>query len=240
VGATAVMAGMTAGATAGDVTGKGQLIFKFMMFGLPMILVLAGTYIFFKKVTLDEDEHAKIVAELEKTWHEHLDTNETPAAIDREHLVTTSFQAPVSGRLMALDQVGDQNFASGEMGTGYAIQPTDGEVHAPFSGTVEATFPTRHAIGLRSDSGILALIHIGVDTVKLNGTGFVQYVDQGDHVTAGQELIEFWAPAIHDAGLDDTVMVVITNRDALETISWRPAVGTVHHGDELAKLAFKD
>ena len=112
----------------------------------------------------------------------------------------TVYQDPVAGELISLKDVADESFANGSMGKGFAIKPTDGRVVAPFDGEVVATFPTRHAIGLRSDTGILTLIHIGIGTVKMRGTGFVQYVEKGDHVTQGQELIEFWQPAIEKAG----------------------------------------
>lgn len=215
VGLTAVWAGMTAGATAGDVTAHGQAIFKLMMLGVPALMILTGAFIFFKKVKLDEKMHAQIVDELEKTWAKHLETDETPAEIETDAKVTI-YHNPVAGKLVSLDKVADETFADGSMGKGFAIKPTDGRVLAPFDGEVVATFPTRHAIGLRSDQGILTLIHIGIGTVNMRGTGFVQYVEKGDHVKQGEELIEFWQPAIKKAGLDDTVMVVITNKEMPE------------------------
>ncbi|WP_251898778.1 glycoside-pentoside-hexuronide (GPH):cation symporter [Lactiplantibacillus paraplantarum] len=233
VGLTAVWAGMTAGATAGDVTSHGAAIFKLMMFGVPAAMILIGTFIFFKKVKLDEKMHAQIVDELEKTWSTHLETDETPAEVEAEaDPKTTVYQDPVAGELISLNDVADEAFANGSMGKGFAIKPTDGRVLAPFDGEVVATFPTRHAIGLRSDTGILTLIHIGIGTVKMRGTGFVQYVEKGDHVTQGQELIEFWQPAIEKAGLDDTVMVVITNYKDMPEFTYLKDSGTTVQDDE--------
>ena len=239
VGIAAVMAGMTAGATASDITTRGQIIFKMFMFGVPAILILSGTFIFFKKVTLDEKEHAKIVDELEKTWNEHLETNgeESMADIAKEVAKETTYKAPISGSMLKLSEVSDKNFASGTMGKGLAIKPTDGKVYAPFDGTVEATFPTRHAIGLRSDNGILTLIHIGIGTVEMRGTGFVQYVQKGQHVSQGQELIEFWDPAIKKAGYDDTVMVVINNYKDIKDFNYVVESGDITHGDDLLTLS---
>ncbi|WP_057826163.1 glycoside-pentoside-hexuronide (GPH):cation symporter [Lentilactobacillus sunkii] len=239
VGVAAVLAGMTAGATANTVTHQGNITFKMFMFGVPALLMIIGTFIFFKKVTLDEKEHAKIVDELEKTWNEHLETNgqESMADIVKEVAKDTTYTAPISGTMLALSDVSDQNFASGNMGKGFAIKPSDGKVFAPFDGTVEATFPTRHAIGLRSDSGILTLIHIGIGTVEMRGTGFVQYVDKGQHVTQGQELIEFWDPAIKKAGHDDTVMVVINNYKDIKDFKYVVESGEVNHGDDLLTLS---
>lgn len=240
VGPAAVLAGMTAGATAGNITTQGNITFKLFMFGVPAILMILGSFIFFKKVTLDEKEHAKIVDELEKTWHEHLETNGEESMQEIEKKVaatTTSYKAPISGTLVPLTSVSDENFASGNMGKGFAIKPTDGKVFAPFDGTVEATFPTRHAIGLRSDDGILTLIHIGIGTVKMQGTGFVQYVDKGQHVKQGQELIEFWQPAIKKAGFDDTVMVVVTNYKDIKDFNYIKEAGDITHGDEVLNLS---
>lgn len=237
VGLTAVWAGMTAGATAGDVTSHGQAIFKLMMFGVPAAMILIGAFIFFKKVKLDEKMHAEIVDELEKTWSTHLETDETPAEIEKEDGITTLYRNPVSGKLISLDTVADETFASGGMGKGFAIKPTDGQVLAPFDGEVVATFPTRHAIGLRSDTGVLTLIHIGIGTVEMRGTGFVQYVEKGDHVKQGQELIEFWQPAIKKAGLDDTVMVVITNKDMSEFDYLKELGEDVKDSEDVLKLS---
>ncbi|MCI2959800.1 PTS sugar transporter subunit IIA [Pediococcus pentosaceus] len=237
VGLTAVWAGMTAGATAGDVTSHGQAIFKLMMFGVPAAMILIGAFIFFKKVKLDEKMHAEIVDKLEKTWSTHLETDETPAEIEKEDGITTLYRNPVSGKLISLDTVADETFASGSMGKGFAIKPTDGQVLAPFDGEVVATFPTRHAIGLRSDTGVLTLIHIGIGTVEMRGTGFVQYVEKGDHVKQGQELIEFWQPAIKKAGLDDTVMVVITNKDMPEFDYLKELGEDVKDSEDVLKLS---
>ncbi|WP_069825053.1 PTS sugar transporter subunit IIA [Pediococcus pentosaceus] len=237
VGLTAVWAGMTAGATAGDVTSHGQAIFKLMMFGVPAAMILIGAFIFFKKVKLDEKMHAEIVDELEKTWSTHLETDETPAEIEKEDGITTLYRNPVSGKLISLDTVADETFASRSMGKGFAIKPTDGQVLAPFDGEVVATFPTRHAIGLRSDTGVLTLIHIGIGTVEMRGTGFVQYVEKGDHVKQGQELIEFWQPAIKKAGLDDTVMVVITNKDMPEFDYLKELGEDVKDSEDVLKLS---
>ncbi|GAJ26529.1 lactose and galactose permease [Liquorilactobacillus sucicola DSM 21376 = JCM 15457] len=238
VGLTAVLAGMTTGATAGDITAHGQMVFKMMMFGVPALMVLTGTFIFFKKVKLDENMHAAIVSELEKTWHKHLDgAATTPNVESTVTEKTLLYQVPVTGTMVSLADVADTNFASGAMGKGFAIKPADGGVYAPFDGVVEATFPSRHAIGLRSDTGILTLIHVGIGTVNMRGTGFVQYVEKGDRVTRGQELIEFWAPAIAKAGFDNTVMVVITNYKDIKNFKYLKENGYITHGDSILQLS---
>lgn len=215
IGPTAIAAGMTAGATAQTLTAAGIMKFKLVMFLAPAILLCISVIIFAKKVRLDEKMHAKIVDELEQTWGKELKGDkETPEEISEDKDTqpgVTNIPAPVAGTLVNLKDVNDENFASGNMGDGFAIKPSDGKVIAPFDGTVRATFSTRHAIGLESDNGIMLLIHVGIDTVKMRGTGFISYFDKEQHFTKGQELMEFWDPAIKKAGLDDTVMVTVTN-----------------------------
>ena len=215
IGPTTIIAGMTAGATAATVTAAGAAKFKLVMFLAPAILILISVFIFAKKVKLDEKMHAKIVAELEKTWGDHLEDadsdNPQTVSVSTPQPGVTDITSPVAGTLVNLKDVNDENFASGNMGKGFAIKPSDGKVIAPFSGTVRATFSTRHAIGLESDNGIMLLIHVGIDTVKLRGTGFISYFDKDQHFNKGDELMEFWDPAIKKAGLDDTVMVTVTN-----------------------------
>ncbi|MTV82344.1 glycoside-pentoside-hexuronide (GPH):cation symporter [Secundilactobacillus folii] len=227
VGLTAVWAGMTAGASASTITTHGHMVFRLMMFGFPAVLILLGTFIFFRKVTLDEKEHAQIVAELEKTWGKTI--GEDVDYIDANGTVNYNYEAPIDGEIVALDSVSDENFATGKMGSGFAIKPTDGKIYAPFDGTVKVTFPTRHAIGLVSDQGVGTLIHIGIGTVNMRGTGFVQYVEQGQQVKKGELLIEFWSPAIKKAGYDDTVMVVMT--DHASGVDLKVKQGTVKHGE---------
>ncbi|WP_283679534.1 glycoside-pentoside-hexuronide (GPH):cation symporter [Lentilactobacillus sp. Marseille-Q4993] len=235
VGITAVIAGMTAGASASDITTGGQVSFKLMMFGIPAVMFLIASLIFAKKVTLDEKEHAEIVDELEKTWGQHIDSDdsETPAAVNDGKEI--SYAAPIDGTLVDLSSVSDERFASGQMGKGFAIKPTDGKVYAPFDATVAAMFPTRHAIGLKSDDGVQTLIHIGINTVTMHGTGFTSRVAQGQKVKKGDELLEFWAPAIEKAGLDDTVLVVINNADEFSSIDVKDKTEVVH-GDEVMTL----
>lgn len=119
--------------------------------------------------------------------------------------------APVTGTIIPLTSVHDQVFASEAMGKGIAVVPTDGTLKSPVAGTVSAVYPTGHAIGLISDSGIEVLLHIGIDTVKLNGKYFKTLVKKEQHVTVNQELIKFDLEKIKQAGYDPTIMLVITN-----------------------------
>lgn len=129
-----------------------------------------------------------------------------------QHIVKDDFvKAPLSGDMIKLEQVNDPVFSSLAMGKGIAIKPTSNTIIAPFDATVESLFPTGHAIGLKSKNGTELLIHIGIDTVKLDGQGFKALVNQGDTVVAGQPLIEFDSQIIQKQNFDDTVMIVVTN-----------------------------
>ena len=119
--------------------------------------------------------------------------------------------SPLIGNVVPLDQVPDQVFASGAMGKGIAIDPTDGVIVAPAKATVNLVFPTGHAIGLTTENGVELLIHIGMDTVSLAGKGFKTYVEAGDVVEADQKLIEFDLATIRDAKLPVITPVIVTN-----------------------------
>ncbi|CCI87648.1 sucrose-specific PTS transporter subunit IIBC [Lactobacillus gigeriorum] len=119
--------------------------------------------------------------------------------------------APVDGETESLTKVNDQVFSAKMMGNGAAIIPSDGKIYAPVSGEITVAYATKHAYGLKSDHGAEVLIHIGLDTVNLEGKHFTSLVKQGQHVEQGQELGSVDLEAIKQAGYDPTVMVVITN-----------------------------
>ncbi|MEQ4514668.1 MAG: PTS beta-glucoside transporter subunit IIABC [Pantoea agglomerans] len=121
--------------------------------------------------------------------------------------------SPMTGTVLALDQIPDPTFASGLLGQGVAIIPSDSKVIAPFAGEVASLFQTRHAIGLLSHSGIELLIHVGIDTVRLDGKPFTAHVKVGDTFRAGDLLLEFDRQAILDAGYDLATPIIITNSD---------------------------
>ena len=124
--------------------------------------------------------------------------------------------SPLNGKVIPLEEVKDAAFSSGALGDGLAVLPESGELYSPINGTVVALFPTGHAIGLSTDSGVEILIHIGMDTVSLEGKGFETSVSVGDKVVRGQKLIDFDKDAIISAGYDIITPIVITNtQDAL-------------------------
>ncbi len=140
--------------------------------------------------------------------------------------------SPVDGTVIPLSEVADAAFAEGALGQGVAIQPRSGAVYAPFDATVVAAFPTGHAFGLRHADGTEVLIHIGLDTVKLNGEHFTVKVTSGQQVSAGDLLVEFDGDAIEKAGFDLTTPVIVTNPELYPSIA-AAASGPIAHGEAL-------
>ena len=120
---------------------------------------------------------------------------------------------PLAGQVKPLSQATDPVFSSGVMGQGVVIEPSQGELVSPVNGTVTVLFPTKHAVGIVSEEGVEMLMHIGMDTVSLDGKGFVAHVEQGDKVVVGQQLISFDMDVIKKAGLVTETPVIITNQD---------------------------
>lgn len=149
--------------------------------------------------------------------------------------VTNDLAAPVSGKVIPLEQVKDETFASGMLGQGVAIEPTDNIIYSPIEGTVETIFETKHAIGLKSADGLELLIHIGMDTVNLKGDGFKQLIEVGQKVQIGTPLMEVDFAKIKAAGYEIVTPMVITNAPenlSLNIVSNEEA----HHGDILVIL----
>ncbi|WP_321386795.1 glucose PTS transporter subunit IIA, partial [uncultured Enterococcus sp.] len=141
-----------------------------------------------------------------------------------------------AGEVIALNEVSDQAFASGALGKGLGIIPSESQatVLSPVDGTITVVFPTKHAYGIRTESGIELLIHIGVDTVNLNGQFFESFVTQGQKVRKGEQLAVFEVDKIKEAGFDPTIMAVITNsNDYLDVIS-----ANANDADELLTVVF--
>ncbi|MBQ6273419.1 MAG: PTS glucose transporter subunit IIA [Oscillospiraceae bacterium] len=124
---------------------------------------------------------------------------------------------PCKGQVIAREQIPDETFAAGILGEGVGVIPEDGIVIAPFDGTVTSVFDTRHAVTLEKD-GMEVLIHIGVNTVNMQGEGFTAFVEEGAEVKAGQKLLGFDREAIAKAGYNDTVVMLLTNSDDLEGV----------------------
>lgn len=145
------------------------------------------------------------------------DTKEIKPSISNE-IDDQMIISPLKGQVIAMENAKDPVFASEALGKGVVIEPEEGKVVAPFSGTIATLFPTKHAIGLISNSGVEVLIHIGIDTVNLNGEYFETHVKQGDQVTVGDTLVSFDIDGIQKAGYSTQTMVVITNSNSFKNI----------------------
>lgn len=144
--------------------------------------------------------------------------------------------APLSGKVISLSQIGDGVFSEGILGNGCGIIPSEETVYAPFDGKVIQSTDTKHAIGLESNDGIELLIHVGMDTVAMNGKGFQVFVSEGDIVTCGQKLMTFSKKNIADAGYPDTTAIVITNSDTFNKMTFE-ASDNVTHQDKIISVS---
>ena len=149
--------------------------------------------------------------------------------------VSTELVCPLAGELLPLSEVKDEVFSSGAMGEGVAVEPSEGVLHAPADGKVVMTFPTGHAIGMKTSDGAEILMHIGMDTVNLQGHGFETLVAKGDEVKAGDELVKFDIDAIHAKGYVVTTPIVVTNSKDYEKITV-VSQGKVKVGQEILDL----
>ena len=196
---------------------NGQVLKYVLMVLVTLALGFALTWIFGYK----EEE----VEALEEVVAEDIaSAGSAPVALQAETIA-----APLKGEVVALENVNDPVFSSGAMGKGAAIKPSGNQVVAPFDGEVQIAFPTGHAYGLKSDKGAEVLIHIGIDTVSLDGKGFDAKVQANQRIKKGDVLATFDSSVITEAGLDDTTMVIVTNTADFEDVS-SVATGSVAEG----------
>lgn len=159
-------------------------------------------------------------------------TTAAPSQAPTTQAVAETIVSPLAGETVALASVNDPVFSSGAMGQGIAVKPSGDTVYSPVDGTVQIAFETGHAYGLKSDDGAEVLIHIGIDTVSMEGKGFTQKVSANQKVRKGDVLGTFDSKAIADAGLDDTTMIIITNTADYSEVT-PVADGSVREGDNL-------
>lgn len=127
--------------------------------------------------------------------------------------------APVAGRVVALKDVPDETFAAGILGQGAAVEPSEGRIIAPTDGKISSLLDTRHAVGLTLDNGIELLVHVGINTVELNGKGFAAHVAEGDRIKRGQPLITFDIDFIREMGYNTITTVIVTNADDFKAVT---------------------
>ena len=159
-----------------------------------------------------------------------------PAAGTAAQVKNTVIASPVKGKVIALRDVKDEAFSAGVLGLGAAVLPEDDTIYAPADGTVENMFSTGHAIDLVTDTGAEVLIHVGMDTVQLQGKGFQPLVRSGDAVKKGQPLLKFDRKLIEAAGYSLVTPVIITNSDDYAAVA-AASTAAVNAGDTLLTLS---
>ena len=202
---------------------NGQLLQYIFMVLVTTALGFGLTYAFGYK------EEAEVAEET--TSEESTEANEEISAT----LQNETIQTPIVGDVVALSDVNDPVFSSGAMGQGIAVKPNEDVVYAPADAEVTIVFPTGHAYGLKTANGAEILIHVGIDTVSMNGEGFSQKVNQGDKVKAGDVLGTFDSAKIAAAGLDNTTMVIVTNTADFASVD-PVASGSVAKGDAIIEV----
>jgi len=208
--------------------GNGQLPQYLLMVAVSFALGFALTYMFGYEDEVEEVSGAISEAETDRLTEEAVTGN----------LVSLSegvIQTPIVGDVVALSNVNDPVFSSGAMGQGIAVKPSQDVVYAPADAEVTIVFPTGHAYGLRTANGAEILIHVGIDTVSMNGEGFNHKVAQGDKVKAGDVLGTFDSAKIAAAGLDNTTMVIVTNTADFASVN-PVASGSVAKGDAIIEV----
>ena len=190
---------------------------------IAFVSAFALTWIIGFEDSVNEDEEVE-----DKTLEE--------VAVDKAQLMNKiTISSPLNGEIIHLNEVKDETFASEMMGKGIAINPTEGKVVSPINGTVQMIFKTKHAIGLKSEDGAEILIHIGMDTVQLDGKHFIAHVKDGDKVKVGDVLVEFDMDAIKKEGYELVTPVIITNTiDYLEIIP--KEIKSVNAGEDIITI----
>lgn len=145
---------------------------------------------------------------------------------------------PVDGEIIPIEEVSDPVFSQKMMGDGFGIEPDNGKVYSPVKGKVVSIFPTKHALGLELDNGIEILVHIGVDTVELEGGPFEIHVKEGDKVTSETLLASVDLEGVTAAGKDNTIIIVFTNMDVVENYTLSKT-GQASHGEVIGELSSK-
>ena len=192
---------------------------------LTMIIAFAATMVFYKeeekKTVVNDDETAAVSGQT--------------GSVGQKLAKRIQIASPISGKVLKLEELHDDAFASGALGAGVGILPDKGEVYAPADGVISTLFPTLHAIGMETDEGVELLIHIGLDTVQLEGKGFEAMIGQGDRVRKGQLLVRFDADYIKAQGfLTETPVIVVNTDDYLEIVESER--GSVAAGDGLLTI----
>ena len=186
----------------------GNIIVAFAGIAISMVAGFLLTMLFYK------DKTETVPVEVKET----AETSETDDTVVKAKDGKIELVSPLKGKVVRLSEVKDEAFSSGVLGKGAAIEPEEGVLYAPADGTISAFFPTGHAIGLTTDTGLELLMHVGMDTVQLDGKGFKAFVEEGEVVKQGQKLLEFDMELISKAGYSLVTPVLVTNSDDFEQV----------------------
>ena len=184
----------------------GNIIVAFVGIAISMILGFVLTMMFYK-------DQPSVVAD--STGSDDTTNDHQEAVVNKESIV----YSPIKGKVIPLSEVEDEAFSSGLLGKGVAMIPEEGVIYAPANGEISAFFPTGHAIGMKTEDGLEILIHVGMDTVQLDGKGFTPLVSKGDIVNKGQKLLKFDKEFIKEEGYSLVTPVLISNFDQFEEIT---------------------
>ncbi|MBR1384606.1 MAG: PTS glucose transporter subunit IIA, partial [Ruminococcus sp.] len=214
-------------ATANGVTGVfGFLITTESFFGYLLTFLVASVVAFILSYIMFKDPEAVTAAPA-------TEASEPETVIDTNRdFDDTCVYSPLKGAAVAMADVPDETFAADVLGMGAAVDPTEGKVVAPADGDVSTLFDTHHAIGLTLDNGMELLIHVGINTVELNGEGYTAHIAEGEHFTRGQTLITFDKALIESKGYKTITPVIITNADDYSEVV-KAADGDVTYLDKL-------
>ena len=187
------------------------------------------------KAIIESGEDTVIVDDLEEEKEEIVeDTKENSKALSKQ---TLEILNPLKGEIIDITKVPDEVFSSKALGDGFAISPSGNEVVSPIDGEIAVLFPTKHAVAIKGDNGLEMLVHIGIDTVNLNGEGFTAHVSQGDKVKQGDLLVEFDKEIIETKAKSSITPVVITNMDFVESLDI--SYGDKEKGEKVATIKTK-
>lgn len=213
---------------------SGNMIVAFAGIAISMAAGFVLTMLFYKDKTAAVPQQASDEAP-EKTGTASKETAAASGTAPADAKAQLVLASPLKGTVIQLSDVKDEAFSSGALGKGAAIEPEEGVLYAPADGTISALFPTGHAIGLTTESGLELLMHVGMDTVQLDGKGFRAFVEAGETVKTGQKLLEFDMKLIRDAGYSLVTPVLVTNSDDFEQVETAGA-DTVQAGDVLLRV----
>lgn len=222
--------------TAVGVTGiPGAAIVKqgyILQYLIGLVLAFVTAFIVASILGIKEEEDEQEEVDSNEQIEEAADCNENNAE------VVNTLGAPLNGKAIELKGVPDMTFSNELLGKGIAIDPEDGIVVSPVDGKISLLFETKHAIAIQTNDGAEILIHIGIDTVKMNGEGFVPFIKSGDTVKKGQKLVEFDLELVKKEAKSPITSVVITNTDNMKFVK-TIKLGTVKQGDELVRIGVK-